>query len=214
MWLPQRIKKQLFLLPLTFRAIHETELQNNNKTKKDAKHNRQQRAKMHKAAPQPPSISAALNNTPYWHSGQKDCDNTRASELRHCHVPWQIPPWAQRRHCRLTLTLTGTRKAEREELHTDFPSVWSKQGLHGVGRKLPKRAVRGLPWADSNASLHAAEQGRGNTSNFCSQSFQWQHISPWDDTAVPSSTSEMSRSKFLQPTYLYSSAGSQPMQFL
>lgn len=110
-WLPKRILKQTFLLPLTFRAIHETELQNNNKTKKKAEHNRQQRAKMHTTAPQPLSISAALNKTPYWHSGERDCVNNSASALRHGHVPWHTPPWAQRRRCRHTDGDTQSTKA-------------------------------------------------------------------------------------------------------
>lgn len=187
MWLPKRIKKQLFPLSLALKAIHEAEPQNNNK-KKDAKHNGEQRAKMHTTAPQPVSVSAALTRHP---SGiqARGTVTIAGAQNWHCALaePSLSPGEALQTH-----THTGTRRAARKELHGVFPLC----GGNGMGRKEPMGAVRGLPWAGSNAPVCAAEQGTGNTLNSCSQPFQGQHIPPWDDTAVPSSISEMSRSKF------------------
>lgn len=89
---PKGFKNRRFYCHLLLEPFMRLSFKTTTKQKKKAEHNRQQRAKMHTTAPQPLSISAALNKTPYWHSGERDCVNNSASALRHGHVPRHTPP--------------------------------------------------------------------------------------------------------------------------
>lgn len=117
-------------------------LQNSSETKKGAKHNRQQRAKMHTTAPQPLSISAALNKTPYRHSGQRDVTVTAPQnwDSAMCHGRQLPEPRGGTAD-----TLAGTWKAERRELQEGFSHCAEAARAAWDGQKAAHESSEGLP---------------------------------------------------------------------
>lgn len=146
---------------------------------------------MHTTAPQPLIISAALNKTPYWHSGQRDCDYNRASELRRCHVLWQnLPePWGGTAD-----TLTGTWKAERAAHEFSLRVELARAAWDG--QKAAHESSEGHPLSWQQCPTAPCRARQGKHFELLQSAFSGQHFSPWDDTALLSFTSEMSRSKF------------------
>lgn len=134
MWLPKRIKKQLFPLSLALKAIHEAEPQNNNK-KKYAK-----RGAESKDAYNSSSTSqhfSCINETPRWHSGQRDCDNSRSSELALC--PGRALP--EPGGGPADTHTHGDTEGSKERAARGFPSVWrewdEQKGAHGSSEGPP-----------------------------------------------------------------------------